>query len=112
MARYPGRRTPSAPLALGWYVLRFQRFCRFAARETGTFDSARSSMAQLSMGDRLPSKRQTNVKQQKSAWMTLNWKRQKDNNKGERLICREKNPPFLGSTMVICQWQRLFVNGI
>jgi len=40
-------------LALGWYVSRFQRFCRFAARETGTFDSARSSMAQLSMGDRL-----------------------------------------------------------
>ena len=41
-------------LALGWTVSRFQRFCRFAARETGTFDSARSSMAQLSMGDRLP----------------------------------------------------------
>jgi len=40
-------------LALGWYVSRFQRFCRFAARETGAFDSARSSMAQLSMGDRL-----------------------------------------------------------
>jgi len=40
-------------LALGWYVSRLQRFCRFAARGTGTFDSARSSMAQLSMGDRL-----------------------------------------------------------
>ena len=43
-------------LALGWYVSRFQRFCRFAAGETGTFDSARSSMAQLSMGDRLQKK--------------------------------------------------------
>jgi len=31
LARYPGRRTPSALLALGWYVSRFQRFCRFAA---------------------------------------------------------------------------------
>ena len=41
-------------LALGWYVSRFQRFCRFAARETGTFDSARSSMVQFSMGDPLP----------------------------------------------------------
>ena len=51
---YPGRRALSAPLALGWYVSRFQRFCRFAARETGAFDSARSSMAQFSMGDRLP----------------------------------------------------------
>ena len=40
-------------LALGWYVSRFQRFCRFAASETGAFDSARSSMAQFSMGDRL-----------------------------------------------------------
>jgi len=33
MARYPGRRAPSAPLALGWYVSRFQRFCRFAAKK-------------------------------------------------------------------------------
>ncbi|MDQ0291610.1 hypothetical protein J3R75_003717 [Oligosphaera ethanolica] len=49
-------------LALGWYVSRFQRFCRFAARETGTFDSARSSMAQFSMGDRLP--RNTKHRQQ------------------------------------------------
>ena len=40
-------------LALGWYVSRFQRCCRFAARKTGAFDSARSSMAQFSMGDRL-----------------------------------------------------------
>ena len=40
-------------LALGWTVSRFQHFCRFAARETGTFDSARNSMAQFSMGDRL-----------------------------------------------------------
>jgi hypothetical protein len=31
MVRYPGRRAPSAPLALGWYASRFQRFCRFAA---------------------------------------------------------------------------------
>jgi hypothetical protein len=31
---YPGRRALWA-LALGWYVLRFQRFCRFAAREAG-----------------------------------------------------------------------------
>ena len=28
---YPGRRALSALLALGWYVSRFQRFCRFAA---------------------------------------------------------------------------------
>ena len=27
-------------LALGWYVSRFQRFCRFAARETGTLGFA------------------------------------------------------------------------
>ena len=40
-------------LALGWYVSRFQRFCRFAASETGAFDLARSAMAQFSMGDRL-----------------------------------------------------------
>ncbi|MDD2601219.1 MAG: hypothetical protein PHO37_18690 [Kiritimatiellae bacterium] len=31
MARYPGRRAPSAPLALGYHISRFQRFCRFAA---------------------------------------------------------------------------------
>jgi len=31
MARHPGRRAPSALLALGWYASRFQRFCRFAA---------------------------------------------------------------------------------
>jgi len=31
MAHYPGRRALSALLALGWYVSRFQRFCRFAA---------------------------------------------------------------------------------
>jgi len=34
MARYPGRRAPSALLALGWYVSRFQRFCRFAAMKS------------------------------------------------------------------------------
>jgi hypothetical protein len=32
---YPGRRALSARLALGWYVLRFQRFRRFAARDAG-----------------------------------------------------------------------------
>ncbi|MDQ0289113.1 hypothetical protein J3R75_001220 [Oligosphaera ethanolica] len=31
MVRYPGRRAPSAPLALGYHRSRFQRFCRFAA---------------------------------------------------------------------------------
>jgi len=31
LALYPGRRALSALLALGWYVSRFQRFCRFAA---------------------------------------------------------------------------------
>ena len=30
---YPGRRALSALLALGWYVSRFQRFCRFAASD-------------------------------------------------------------------------------
>ena len=30
-----GGAPPSASLALGWYVSRFQRFCRFAARDTG-----------------------------------------------------------------------------
>ena len=43
-ASRPGKRTrlapPLASLALGWYVLRFQRFCRFAARETDTLGSA------------------------------------------------------------------------
>ncbi|MDQ0288269.1 hypothetical protein [Oligosphaera ethanolica] len=40
MARYPGRRAPSAPLALGWYVSRFQRFCRFAAWHAVARDGA------------------------------------------------------------------------
>jgi len=47
MARYPGRRAPSAQLALGWYVSRFQRCCRFAAGASGAFASAWGSTAEL-----------------------------------------------------------------
>ena len=36
----------SASLALGWYVSRFQRFCRFAARDAG-----RASGRMLASGD-------------------------------------------------------------
>jgi len=46
MTRYPGRRAPSALLALGWYVSRFQRFCRFAALDVG-----RASGRLLASGD-------------------------------------------------------------
>jgi len=40
MARHPGRRAPSAALAVDWTVSRFQRFCRFAAREILTSGKA------------------------------------------------------------------------